>query len=164
MCLVQTLCLQGSDGQWAVNWYRNYWVHNGLKTVNARRFPFDFHQTKSGKFKTSLRGELLNSSDDGSEVEHEDMEVVKKEEKSKMSAGVAVNKLPPFRVIDPKHVCRDLNPRLPKFRVLEQKVYSVLFCSATRLYYCLTTAAYRRRAPKMTMTCVSSDEDPTLSR
>jgi hypothetical protein len=93
--------------------------------VNARRFPFDFHQTKSGKFKTSLRGELLNSSDDGSEVEHEDMEVVKKEEKSKMSAGVAVNKLPPVRVIDPKHVCRDLNPRLPKFRVLEQKVHTV---------------------------------------
>ena len=119
-----------------MNWYMNYWVHNGLKTVNARRYPFDFHQTKSGKFKTSLRGELLNSSDDGSDDEHEGKEVEKVEEMLERPPGAlcaakipVVNKLPLFRVIDPKHVCRDLNPRLPKFRVLQRQVFSVILCS-----------------------------------
>ena len=46
-------------------------MHNGLKTVNARRFPFDFHRSKSGKCRISLRGESLHSSDKEGETEDE---------------------------------------------------------------------------------------------
>jgi hypothetical protein len=34
-------------------------------------------------------------------------------------------KLPPFRLIDHKLVKRDLNPRLPKFRVLKRQVFPI---------------------------------------
>jgi hypothetical protein len=49
-----------------VNWYRNYWIHNGLKIVNSQCFPFDYHKTNSGKYKISLRGEPLLSSNEES--------------------------------------------------------------------------------------------------
>ena len=54
---------------------RNYWIQNGLMTVNARRFPFDFHQTLSGAYKTFLRGEPLDSSDGQDEGEDETSDV-----------------------------------------------------------------------------------------
>ncbi len=47
-------------------------------TVNRRCFPFDFHQTLSGAYKTFLRGEPLDSSDgqDKGEEEASDVELV----------------------------------------------------------------------------------------
>ncbi len=47
-------------------------------TVNARRFPFDFHQTLSRAYKTFLRGEPLDYSDgqDKGEDETSDVEFV----------------------------------------------------------------------------------------
>jgi hypothetical protein len=68
-----------------VNWYRNYWIHNGLKIVNSQRFPFDYHKANSGKYKISLRGEPLLSSDEesGTEIDDKGDECV--EEKRKLS-------------------------------------------------------------------------------
>ena len=97
-------------------------------TVNARRFPFDFHQTLSGAYKTFLRGEPLDSSDgqDDGEDETSDVEFVDEIVSNLLAPGKKlstdapeVKKLPRFRVMDHKLVQRDLNPHLPKFRVLE---------------------------------------------
>ena len=98
-------------------------------TVNARRFPFDFHQTLSGAYKTFLRGEPLDSSDGQDEGEDESSGVEPPGEahvsnlpapgKKLSSDAQEVKKLPRFRVMDHKLVRRDLNPSLPKFRVLE---------------------------------------------
>ena len=106
-------------------------------TVNTRRFPFDFHQTLSGAYKTFLRGEPLDSSDGQDEGEDETSDVEFVDEIVQKPPGEAhvsnlpapgkklssdapeVKKLPRFRVMDHKLVRRDLNPRLPKFRVLE---------------------------------------------
>ena len=99
-------------------------------TVNARRFPFDFHQTLSGAYKTFLRGEPLDSSDgqDKGKDETSDVEFVEAHVsnlpapgKKLSSDAPEVKKLPRFRVMDHKLVRRDLNPRLPKFRVLETR-------------------------------------------
>ena len=124
-------------------------MHNGLKTVNARRFPFDFHRSKSGNCRISLRGESLDSSDGESEVEDEDSqflgETVKKPPGGPHVANIReVKKLPPFRVIDPMQVSRDHNPRLPNFRVLEHQVIPFLLCSVLCLVLPL---AISRAAP-----------------
>ena len=106
-----------------VNWYRNYWIHNGLKNVNSQRFPFDYHKTNSGKYKISLRGEPLLSSDEksGTEIDDKGDECV--EEKRKLSPHVTdipvVKKLPLFRGFEHKLVHREFNPCLPKLRIIE---------------------------------------------
>ena len=105
--------------------------------VNAWRFPFDFHQTLSGAYTTFLRGEPLDSSDgqDKGEDETSDVEFVDEivpkppgeahvsnlpaQRKKLSSDAPEVKKLPRFKVMDHKLVQRDLNPSLPKFRVLE---------------------------------------------
>ena len=106
-------------------------MQNGLKTVNARCFPFNFHRSKSGKCRISRGRESLHSSEEESEAEVEDsqflVEAVKMQPGAPHLANILeVKKLPPFRVIDPMLVSRDHNPRLPNFRVLEPQVFPLL--------------------------------------
>ena len=99
--------------------------------VKARRVPFDFHRSKSGKRRISLRGDSLHFSDEESEAEDEDSQFLG--ETVKMPPGAPhvanireVKKLPSFTVIDPMPVRRDYKSCLPNFRVLEPQVFPLL--------------------------------------
>ena len=117
-------------------------MQNGLKAVNARRFPFNFHRSNTGKCRISRRGESFHPSSEESEAEVEDSQFLG--ETVKMPPGAPrvanireVKKLPPFRAIDPMLVSRDHNPRLPNFRVLEPQVFPLLLCSVAESVPCL---------------------------